>query len=189
MKPSPGLPEPYHNAPRTHICTHPAGKSSCSKPLILWFPRPAAVFQRQRGVTGMETAIILMAFVVIASIYSFTVLSTGIFSADKGKETIQAGLGEASDPAELKGSAVGEGSPDTLPPFGEPLRTAVATSSSDYQVGPAADTIDKKEDSASANMAPSATSSIDILAPRTSPPLSLIVTLVSPQLSVKSRLH
>ncbi len=129
----------------------------------------------------METAIILMAFVVVASIYAFTVLSTGIFSADKGKETIHAGLGEASGPVELEGSAVGEGSPGIPPLFGEPLPTAVATSSSGYPAGPAADTIDKKEDSAGANIAPSATSSIDILPPRVSPPLSLIVDLDSPQ--------
>ena len=32
----------------------------------------------QRGVTGLETAIILIAFVVVASVVAFTVLSTGI---------------------------------------------------------------------------------------------------------------
>ena len=132
MKPSPGAPGPYYNTPRTHICTHPAAKSSCSKPTMLWFPRPAAIVQRQRGVTGMETAIILMAFVVVASIYAFTVLSTGIFSSDKGKETIHAGVGDAAGPFELEGSIVGEGSPDTPLPLGESLRTAVATSSGAY---------------------------------------------------------
>ncbi len=181
MKPSPGAPEPHHNGPRTHMCTHPARRSSCSKPIILWFPTPVPIAQRQRGVTGVETAIILLAFVVVASIYAFTVLSTGIFSSDKGKETIHAGLGEVSGLVELEGSAIGERSPDTAPPRGESLGTAVATSSSGYQAGPTADTIDKKEDSASANIAPSATSSIDILAPRASPPLSLIVDL-SPRL-------
>ena len=150
MKPSHGAPEQYHNETL------------------------AAIVQRQQGVTGLETAIILMAFVVVASIYAFTVLSTGIFSADKGKETIHAGLGETNGPVDLEGSAVGEGSLDiTLPP-GESLRPAVATSSSGYQAGL---TIDKKEDSAGANIAPSATSTIDIMAPRTSPPLSLIVDL------------
>ncbi len=179
MKPSHWAPEPHRNETRTDICTHPAAKSRCSKPIILWFARPAALVQRQRGVTGMETAIILMAFVVVASIYAFTVLSTGIFSADKGKETIHAGLGEASGPAELEGSAVGEGFPEITLPIGESLRTAVATSSSRYQAGLTADTIDQKEDSSSTNTASSATSTIDMVAPRTSPPLSLIVDLDS----------
>ena len=49
----------------------------------------------QRGVTGLETAIILIAFVVVASVFAFTVLSTGVFSAERGKETVFAGLREA----------------------------------------------------------------------------------------------
>ena len=42
----------------------------------------------QSGITGLETAIILIAFVVVASVFAFTVLSTGIFSAERGKETV-----------------------------------------------------------------------------------------------------
>ena len=49
----------------------------------------------ERGVTGLETAIILIAFVVVASVFAFTVLSTGVFSAERGKETVFAGLSEA----------------------------------------------------------------------------------------------
>lgn len=49
----------------------------------------------ERGVTGLETAIILIAFVVVASVFAFTVLSTGVFSAERGKETVFAGLREA----------------------------------------------------------------------------------------------
>jgi flagellin FlaB len=51
--------------------------------------RPA---DRQRGITGLETAIILIAFVVVASVFAFTVLSTGIFSSERSKETVFAGL-------------------------------------------------------------------------------------------------
>ena len=51
--------------------------------------------QDQRGITGLETAIILIAFVVVASVFAFTVLSTGVFSAERGKETVFAGLKEA----------------------------------------------------------------------------------------------
>ncbi|MBI4220739.1 MAG: hypothetical protein HY682_11380, partial [Chloroflexi bacterium] len=49
----------------------------------------------QKGITGLETAIILIAFVVVASVFAFTVLSTGIFSSEKSKETVYAGLQEA----------------------------------------------------------------------------------------------
>ena len=51
--------------------------------------------REERGVTGLETAIILIAFVVVASVFAFTVLSTGVFSAERGKETVFAGLEEA----------------------------------------------------------------------------------------------
>ena len=60
----------------------------------------------ERGVTGLETAIILIAFVVVASVFAFTVLSTGIFSAERGKETVFAGIEEAQSSIEPRGSVV-----------------------------------------------------------------------------------
>jgi len=41
------------------------------------------VLKGQRGITGLETAVILIAFVVVASIFAFTVLSTGLFSSER----------------------------------------------------------------------------------------------------------
>ena len=58
----------------------------------------------QRGVTGLETAIIMIAFVVVASVFAFTVLSTGVFSAEQGKETVFAGLSEAMGSLTSRGS-------------------------------------------------------------------------------------
>ncbi|NQW17884.1 MAG: hypothetical protein HQ478_10415 [Chloroflexi bacterium] len=46
----------------------------------------------QRGITGLETAIILIAFVVVASVFAFTILSSGVFAAERAKESIHAGL-------------------------------------------------------------------------------------------------
>ncbi len=60
----------------------------------------------QRGITGLETAIVLIAFVVVSSVFAFAALSTGLFSSDKAKETIQAGLAETRGSMELKGSVV-----------------------------------------------------------------------------------
>ena len=48
----------------------------------------------QRGITGLETAIILIAFVVVASVFAFTVLSVGIFSSERSKETTYSGVTE-----------------------------------------------------------------------------------------------
>jgi flagellin FlaB len=49
----------------------------------------------QRGITGLETAIILIAFVVVASVFAFTVLSAGIFASERSKESAYAGVTEA----------------------------------------------------------------------------------------------
>jgi flagellin FlaB len=58
----------------------------------------------QKGITGLETAIILIAFVTVASVLGYSVLSAGIFSAEKGKQTVYQGLSQAQASLELKGS-------------------------------------------------------------------------------------
>lgn len=60
----------------------------------------------QNGITGLETAIILIAFVVVASVFAYTVLSAGIFSAEKGKEAIHSGLETARSSMELVGGII-----------------------------------------------------------------------------------
>ena len=65
-----------------------------------------ALRRDQKGITGLETAIILIAFVVVASVFAFTVLSTGLFSAERGKETVHAGLEEARGSPVVKGSLI-----------------------------------------------------------------------------------
>ena len=60
----------------------------------------------QKGITGLETAIVLIAFVVVSSVFAFAALSTGLFSSDKAKETISAGLAETRGTLEQKGSVI-----------------------------------------------------------------------------------
>jgi flagellin FlaB len=62
----------------------------------------------QKGITGLETAIILIAFVVVASVFAYTVLSSGLFATQKAKEAIHAGLQEAKSTVELKGNVLGK---------------------------------------------------------------------------------
>ena len=57
--------------------------------------------------TGLETAIILIAFVTVAAVFGYAVLSAGLYSAERGKETIYAGLNEAKSNMELSGSVIG----------------------------------------------------------------------------------
>ena len=66
------------------------------------------IYRDERGITGLETAIILIAFVVVASVFAYTVLSAGIFSSQKAKEAIYSGLEEVRAALSLKGSIVAE---------------------------------------------------------------------------------
>jgi flagellin FlaB len=65
------------------------------------------VIKHQRGITGLETAIILIAFVIVASVFAYVVLSAGLFSTQKAKEAVYAGLEEAKSTIELKGNVLG----------------------------------------------------------------------------------
>ncbi|MBN1376643.1 MAG: hypothetical protein JXA01_10885, partial [Dehalococcoidia bacterium] len=67
----------------------------------------------EKGMTGLETAIILIAFVTVAAVFSYAVLSAGLFSAERGKETIYAGLQEAKSNLELSGSVLGKSTDGT----------------------------------------------------------------------------
>ncbi len=60
----------------------------------------------QSGVTGLETAIILIAFVMVASVLAYVVLTAGLYSSQKVKESVHAGLDEVRSTLELKGSVL-----------------------------------------------------------------------------------
>lgn len=62
--------------------------------------------KNQSGITGLETAIILIAFVVVAAVFAFTVLSTGVFASERSKETIYAGVEETKTSLSPKGSTI-----------------------------------------------------------------------------------
>ncbi len=62
----------------------------------------------ERGITALETAIILIAFVVVASVFAFTILSAGTFSTERGREAIYAGLEQVSSSMEVVGPVVAE---------------------------------------------------------------------------------
>ncbi len=62
--------------------------------------------RRRRGLTGLETAIILIAFVIVAAAFAFAVLNLGFASTQKSGEVLKAGLEEATSSIELSGSVI-----------------------------------------------------------------------------------
>jgi len=60
----------------------------------------------EKGITGLETAIILIAFVVVAAVFAYTALSAGLFATQKSQEAVYAGLQEARSTLELRGGVI-----------------------------------------------------------------------------------
>lgn len=65
--------------------------------------------RRRKGITGLETSIILIAFVVVASVFAYTVLSAGIFTSQKNQEALSTGLRQARSTMKLVGIPVAYG--------------------------------------------------------------------------------
>jgi flagellin FlaB len=62
--------------------------------------------RHEKGITGLETAIILIAFVVVAAVFAYTALSAGLFATQKGSEAVYSGLQEAQSTLELRGGVI-----------------------------------------------------------------------------------
>ena len=71
-------------------------------------------WREQQGITGLETAIVLIAFVVVSSVFAFAALSTGLFATDASKATITGGLMEARGTLQVRGTMVAKASGDAI---------------------------------------------------------------------------
>jgi len=62
----------------------------------------------ESGITALETAIILIAFVVVAAVFAFTILQAGTFSTERGREAIYGGLEQVSSSMEVVGAIIAQ---------------------------------------------------------------------------------
>ena len=62
-----------------------------------------------RGVIGVESAIVMIAFVIVAAALAFVVLNMGFTTSQKAKTSIISSLGEASSSMQVAGKVIGEG--------------------------------------------------------------------------------
>ncbi|MEM2971263.1 MAG: archaellin/type IV pilin N-terminal domain-containing protein [Candidatus Bathyarchaeia archaeon] len=60
--------------------------------------------KQKRAVMGLEAAIILIAFVIIAGAFSFMVINQGLFATERGKTVVQDSLRQSSTPLVVDGS-------------------------------------------------------------------------------------
>jgi flagellin FlaB len=59
--------------------------------------------------TGLEAAIVLIAFVVVAAVFSYVVLGAGFFTTQKAQEVVHSSMEQASSSIEIIGSVYGMG--------------------------------------------------------------------------------
>jgi len=60
----------------------------------------------RRGIVGIEAAIVLIAFVVVAAALAFVALNMGFYTTQRSKEVMAAGLAQASSSLEVDGSVL-----------------------------------------------------------------------------------
>jgi flagellin FlaB len=65
------------------------------------------LLSREEAFTGLEAAIVLIAFVVVAAVFSYVVLGAGFFSTQKAQESVYTGVQQASSSFEILGDVYG----------------------------------------------------------------------------------
>jgi flagellin FlaB len=79
--------------------------------------------KKNRGMVGVEAAIVLISFVIIAAAFSFMVVNMGLFATQRGKDTIQQGISQVSSPLMTDGSIYLRGTSDSVDAMVIPLKT------------------------------------------------------------------
>jgi len=61
----------------------------------------------ENAFTGLEAAIVLIAFVVVAAVFSYVVLGAGFFTTQTAQATVHTGVSQASSSLEIVGNVMG----------------------------------------------------------------------------------
>ena len=70
----------------------------------------------RRGVIGVESAIVMIAFVIVAAALAFVVLNMGFSTSQQAKTTIVSGLQEASSSMMISATITADGCESCSPP-------------------------------------------------------------------------
>jgi len=91
--------------------------------------------RRRKALTGLETAIVLIAFVVVAAAFAFAVLNMGFFTTQKSSEVMQAGLEETLSSVEIAGSVIARSSSGQISNITIYVKSAVGKNPVDMRSG------------------------------------------------------
>jgi flagellin FlaB len=64
------------------------------------------IVRDDKGFTGLEAAIVLIAFVVVAAVFSYVMLGAGFFTTQKSKQVVSTGVAQASSSLEMDGQYI-----------------------------------------------------------------------------------
>ena len=70
-------------------------------------------YKNEEGFTGLEAAIVLIAFIVVASVFSYVILGAGFFTTQKAQETVYRGVEQSTTNVQLVGNVYGLASDTT----------------------------------------------------------------------------
>jgi flagellin FlaB len=93
----------WHTKSKLQMVTCPSCNQKIRNP-ILKSHFVEKFLQQKRGIIGLEAAIVLIAFVIIAAAFSFMVVNQGLFATERGKTVIQQGIQQASTPLIVDGT-------------------------------------------------------------------------------------
>ena len=65
------------------------------------------LMRNEDAFTGLEAAIVLIAFIVVAAVFSYVILGAGFFTTQKSQEVVHSGVTQASSSLELIGDVYG----------------------------------------------------------------------------------
>ena len=68
-----------------------------------------SIKQKDEGFTGLEAAIVLIAFVIVAAVFSYVVLGAGFFATQKAQETVYRGVEQGTSNLQMIGNVYGTG--------------------------------------------------------------------------------
>jgi flagellin FlaB len=90
-----------------------------------------------RGIVGIEAAIVLIAFVVVAAALAFVVLNMGFYTTQRSKEVMGQGLAQASSALEIDGTVLAKVSGNRLVCAVIPIRLSAGQKDVDLTPGKA----------------------------------------------------
>ena len=83
--------------------------------------------KNKKGFTGLEAAIVLVAFVVVAAVFSYVMLGAGFYTTQKSQQVVHTGVQQASSSVELSGDVIADGDTTDASPANHEIKTVHLT--------------------------------------------------------------